>query len=112
MVCVDNTDREIIDTLVGVYGGSVVTKKKREAHHRQCWTWRIYGAFNVKKFLIDIRPYMRSVFKRERADMLIHQYHEVTPRNGHYTAELREAKELFEKTFMDLGKGRGSRAAL
>ena len=110
VIVVDNTDREIIDELVRLHGGSVVRKKKYSAHHRQAWSWRVLGTNNIIAFLEKVYPFMRCAFKRERARMFLEEWREVTPRNGRYTPEQRRGKMAFEKRFMNLGAGRGKRS--
>lgn len=108
VVVVDSTDLEIIEELKRLHGGSVVRKKKYKDHHRQAWSWRMYGATNILAFLRGVLPYMRCTFKRERALMLVEGWSAVTPRNGYYTEELRAAKLVFETQFMG-SLARGSR---
>jgi len=109
-IAVDNTDGEILAELVRLFGGSLVKKKRTKEHHRQCWSWRLYGADKIISFLSSLRPYMRNNFKRERARMIVEEYKAVTPRNGSYTDRLRAQKEAFVDRFMNLGAGRGHRA--
>lgn len=112
-VCVDSTDTEIINEFVRLYGGSVVVKKVADVEkHRQAWSWRLTGAHQVRVFLAAISPFMRCETKRERARMLIEEYSEVTPRNGHYTPELRAKKLEFQDRFMALGSDRGIRRSV
>jgi len=108
LVVVDNTDMELLDELTRMYGGSIVLKKKSQEHHRQAWSWRIYGADNVIRFLQDVLPYMRCPSKVIRGRMLVEEYKKVTVRNGYYTDNLRELKEDFEARFLSVGAGRGS----
>lgn len=110
MVVVDNCDEEILDSLVEIAGGSLVTKKKYQDHHRQAYSWRLYGADNVIGFLREILPYMRCQHKIDRARMLVEEYKVVTHRNGRYNPEARLAKEDFETRFMSTGFDRGSRS--
>lgn len=108
IVVVDNTDMEILNELISLHGGSLVKKKSKEAHHRQAWSWRLYGPDKVIAFLRLIRPYMRCAVKKERADLIIREYKLLTIRNGQYTVEQKEAKFDFERRFMAIGPGRGS----
>ncbi|MET8310761.1 hypothetical protein [Micromonospora sp. NPDC005173] len=108
LISVDNTDVEILNELGRLYGGRVVAKKKAADHHRQAWTWRVYGADNIIALLREIVPYMRCAAKLERAWLLLDEYKRLTPRNGWYTDEARRAKLDFERRFMAVGAGRGS----
>ncbi len=107
---VDNTDREILEELLRLHGGSLVIKRRYKDHHRQAWSWRLYGSNHVRAFLIQTMPYMHNSMKKERARMLVEEWLPVTPRNGYYTPEMRLLKQEFEARFMALGDGRGSRS--
>ena len=108
VIAVDNTDLPIIETLVSLFGGSVVKKKKVIEHHRQCYTWRVHGTDQIISFLETILPYMRVESKRERAQLLINEYRNLTPRNGYYTDKMRADKLDFIGRYYALGTGRGS----
>lgn len=108
-IVVDNTDLEILHELQRLYEGSLVKKAKQQAHHRQCWSWRLYGADNIITFLTDILPYMKCQAKVDRATLLTTEYKQVTHRNGRYSAEARAEKLSFESRFMRTCAGRGSR---
>src|SRR5262245_37472759 len=100
MVCLDSTDWEIIEELQRLHGGTVVAKRKTREHHRQGWSWRVYGTDKIIALLRQIHPYMRCRVKAERARLLIEEYKDLTPRNGYYTPEMRVAKKSFEARFM------------
>ena len=108
IVVVDNTDHEILDELQRLYGGSLVKKRRDKEHHRQCWSWRLYGANIVLAFLKEIVPFMHCKVKRDRAQLLLKSYKALTPRNGCYTDADRKRKDAFEIKFMGTGAGRGS----
>lgn len=109
LVVVDSTDLEILQELARIHGGgNLVKKRSRAEHHRQAWSWRMYGALKVIAFLTEIYPYMRCEAKRARAELLITRYADVTPRNGHYTPELRAAKIALGEELLNIGAGRGS----
>jgi len=107
-VVVDSTDSEILAELQRLYGGSLVSKKKAKEHHRQAWSWRVYGSDKIISLLGDVLPYMRCDSKVRRARMLTTEYKAITPRNGKYTEEMRARKFEFESRFMAIGAGRGS----
>lgn len=108
ILVVDNTDVEILEELQRLYGGSLVMKRRQQENHRQCWSWRVYGATNIAAVLREILPHMRCRAKIDRAKMLTEEWASVTPRNGHYTEGAREAKHAFEERFLAVGVGRGS----
>lgn len=108
IVVVDSTDLEILYEFQRLYGGSLVRKKRYADHHRQAWSWRLYGSVNILKMLAEVEPYMRCAVKRDRARLLVQEWGAITPRNGHYTAEMKERKLEFEFRFRAIGAGRGS----
>jgi hypothetical protein len=108
IVIVDNTDKEILDELTRIYGGHLVKKKKYKEHHRQAWSWRIYGASQTLAVLQEILPYMHCRIKRDRARMLLDSYKALTSRCGKYTPEQIQAKRDFEAAVLTIGAGRGS----
>lgn len=108
VVVVDSTDMEILEELLRLWGGGLVAKRKAREHHRQAWSWRLYGADNIIAMLQWVVPYMRCATKRQRAELLLDRYKAVTPRNGYYTPELLAEREAFDRQFMQIGEGRGS----
>ena len=107
-IVVDSTDPEILEEMVLQFGGSIVKKKTRVEHHRQQWSWRLYGAKRILAFLADIAPYMRCATKLARVRILLDEYPALTIRNGWYTDEQVAAKRDMEDRFMAIGYGRGA----
>lgn len=107
---VDSTDLEILHELINLYGGGLVGKRRTQAHHRQCWSWRLYGAHNVLACLGEIVPYMRCPAKVARARILLDEYPVLTSRCGNYSDTQRAAKYEMENRFMAIGHGRGASA--
>lgn len=108
LVVIDSTDMEILEEVQRLYGGSLVRKPKAREHHRQAWSWRLYGADLILALLREVLPFMHCTSKRGRAQMLVDEYKTVTPRNGYYTPDLRSRRLDFERRFMAVGAGRGS----
>lgn len=105
---VDSTDREILEELVGSFGGRIHEKTVRNERWRRQWSWRMYGTVGILEFLRLVVPYMRCPAKVARARMLLDEYPVLTQRNGHYTPEQRAAKFDMEERFMAIGYGRGA----
>lgn len=105
IVSVDNPDSSIAEELLHLHGGTVLRKSKPSA---DSWSWRLYGANQIRAFLVPMRPYMRCAVKAERARLLIEVYPRVTKRGNTYTVRDRIAKQAFEDAFMRLGDGRRS----
>lgn len=98
VVTVDSTDREVLDWLKMTFGGSIVVKRKQRPHHRQAWTWRVKNRKAVALLALAL-PYLRIDRKRVRALLLVEEHERCTPRNGHYTPELRAAKDDLLRRF-------------
>ena len=107
-VVVDSTDLEILQELLRLFGGRIISKKARDPAHRQQWSWRVFGATNILAFLTQVVPYMRCPSKVARSRLLLDEYPVVTVRNGQYTEEQRAAKLDLEERIMAIGYGRGA----
>lgn len=108
-VVIDSADLEILEYVVSISDGSLVTKKKAKDHHRQCWSWRLTGATKIISLLTQVLPFMRCIDKKMRADMIVNEWSQCTPRNGYYTEEMAAQKISFETRFLTIGSNRGNR---
>lgn len=111
IVVIDNTDLEILNHLISLYGGGLTKKKVYSEKHRQAWSWRIYGSQKVIVFLSAILPYMKCRAKKDRAEVIVNQWPKVNRRNGCYSESQREAKLALEALIMGIGSSRGSGGA-
>ncbi|QAU06539.1 HNH endonuclease [Gordonia phage WilliamBoone] len=109
LVVVDNTDIEILHELKRLHGGGKLTEKRKQApHHRQAWSWRLYGADVIIDFLSRVEPYMHCGSKKARAGIILDEYRPLTPRNGYYTDDMKLAKVALFDRYKSIGSGRGS----
>lgn len=91
VVAIASTDKELLDWLKEKIGGSICIKPPRKETHNVSWDWKI--AHNLAlEFLKDILPYMRIQRKIRRAELLLSEYKNLTPRNGKYSSEMLAAK--------------------
>lgn len=111
-IVIDSCDLEMLEYVQSIAGGAIVPKAKSKEHHNQAFSWRLKGALKINSVLSQVYPYLRCPVKRDRAKMLIQEWHSITPRNGQYTEDLRRLKADFERRFLHLGEGRGSRTML
>jgi hypothetical protein len=95
LVTAESCDKEILDHLLVICGGFIVTKSRLTGGHRAAWSWRIGGPQSVD-LLRQIYPFMRCAAKRARADLLLDEWpaHDVSS---------------FEEKFFAIGVGRGKR---
>ena len=98
IVSVSSTTEEILSFCVDNYGGHISTQKTYKEHHKQAWVWKISNRKAVA-FCELIHPLLLEPSKRNRALHIATHYLNVTPRNGKYSKELREAKLHFEQQF-------------
>ncbi len=98
-VSLSSTTRELVDLLREQYGGTIVSHKTYEDHHKPHWSWRV--RYN-KALLVcaDLLPYLRVPAKVSRVKLLLEEYKALTPRNGKYTDDQRVAKAQFEDRFL------------
>lgn len=95
-VTVATTDRELAEWLKENFGGSISNKKVYESYHRPSFAWSVCNQKALAVILLA-RPYMQIERKQRRADLLLYDYSEYTPRNGKYTPEmLKKKKDLVE----------------
>lgn len=85
VLAVDSTDPELLDWIKETFGGSIKTKKKYAAHHRQAYTWTLTRR-QALGLLEKLLPFLKLHRKRARVELLLECYLAATPRNGKYTA--------------------------
>lgn len=98
VVSVASTTFELLEFLKKHHGGSITNKKTYKEHHTPSGVWALRGAMCIP-FIADILPFLVISEKKRRAEMIINEYNQVTPRNGKYTPEQLLAKQEFEKKF-------------
>jgi hypothetical protein len=100
-VAVASTDLEVLLWLQERFGGSIVTKQPRQPSHSVSYDWRLTDR-RALNFLKLIRPYLVIQRKIRRVDLLLNEYIACTPRNGRYTDEMAERKQVLVETFFTL----------
>ena len=100
-VAVASNDREVLTWLQNRWGGSIVTKQPRKATHSVSFDWRLTDR-RALTFLQSIRPFLVIERKIRRIDLLLNDYLACTPRNGRYTKEMAERKQILVETFFSL----------
>lgn len=98
VVSVSSTTLQILEFLQSRYGGSISRHKTYKKHHKQSWSWKVQNQ-RALSLLNDVFPLLLEPEKSRRAKLTLSSYSEVTPRNGKYTEDMREAKLLFEAEF-------------
>jgi len=89
------------------WGGSICKVSHSENKHKDCYIWSIYSARKVKRFIIDILPYLR--IKRKQALLLLAFCDTGDWRGGGdgyriLSPEIREKRERIKEEMMQLNK--------
>jgi hypothetical protein len=100
-VAVASNDREVLEWLRVLFGGSIVTKQPRLPTHSISYDWRLTDR-RALAFLQLIRPYLVIERKIRRIDLLLEDYIVCTPRNGRYTPEMSKQKQALVERFFSL----------
>lgn len=96
MVSVSSTTLELLEFMKYTFGGHIIALRKTK--HKQAWHWQV--SHDVAISVIEqVYQYLREPEKKRRAQLIITEYKNVTPRNGKYTPELNVAREMFEAEF-------------
>ncbi len=98
VVSVSSSSYKLISFFRTAYGGSVITKKVYADHHSPSWEWRLTHNAALR-FLERVSPFLQHEEKLRRARLILTEYKAVTPRNGKYTVERKQAKTEFERRF-------------
>lgn len=91
-------------TTLGV--GKITRKATTASHHAPGLTYCVANR-QALDVLAQVAPFLRS-YKRDRAELVLREYLAVTPRNGRYSATVREARKRFEAAFASLSVRRAS----
>jgi hypothetical protein len=100
-VSVASTDRELLEWLQARFGGSIVRKRTYKPHHSQSYDWKVTDR-KALRVLKRVRPFLVIERKVKRCDLLLTEYLACTPRNGRYTTEQLERKQLLIERFASL----------
>lgn len=98
-VTISNTEKGLLEYVLKTIGaGKITGKRTSKPHHTPSYTYALYNrqALNI---LEQIHPYLKT-YKAERAALLLRDYLTLTPRNGKYSEQLRQAREEFETTVL------------
>ena len=93
---ISSTEIALLDFVKSATGvGKITTKKISRPHHSPSFAYAVYNrqALNV---LEQIFLFLRS-YKRARAELILDNYLDLTPRNGKYSKDLLARKNEFER---------------
>lgn len=100
-VTISSTERNLLEFAKETLGvGKITRKRVARLHHTPSFTYAVYNR-QALWLLAQIQPYLRG-YKAGRAQLILRDYLQLTPRNGKYTEELQQAKEHFEKVVLNI----------
>jgi hypothetical protein len=98
-VSIANTEHRLLQFVIDQVGlGKITRKKAASDRHTPSFCYAIAGR-QALELLRQIAPYLQS-YKRLRADLALHQYVQLTPRNGKYTPNQLADRREFETKFL------------
>ncbi len=98
---ISSTERcllEFVQTTLGV--GKITNKRSSKSNHAPSFTYSVHNR-QALILLQYIAPYLRT-YKRHRAELILANYLDLTPRNGQYTPIQLERKSAFEAEVMSI----------
>lgn len=102
VLSISNTERPVLDFVLKTVGAGKITRKRTYSEqHSPGLTYAINNR-QALDLLHQIAPYLRT-HKARRAKLVLDRYVELTPRNGKYTAELRQTREHWIRQFLAIG---------
>lgn len=94
-VSISSTERNLLEFVLNATGtGKITTKRTTRRNHSPSFTYAVYNR-QALALLDQVQPHLKS-YKFRRAEIILAEYLEVTPRNGKYTSELSAKKKNFE----------------
>ena len=101
VVSVSSTERCILEWILGtVAAGKITGKRTTSPRHSAGYTYAICNR-QALDLLAQVVCHLHS-YKRKRADLILRQYLELTPRNGRYTADLLRRRSEFETELLGI----------
>lgn len=98
-ISISNTETDLLDFVLCTVGvGKITHKRTTRAHHTPSFTYAVYNR-QALDLLEQIFPWLRG-YKARRAELVLRDYIQLTPRNGKYTPEQRLARVEFENAVL------------
>ncbi len=101
VVSISNTERPLLEYALNTIGAGKITGKRiYQAHHTPNYTYTISNR-QALALLEQILPFLKT-YKVKRAEIIFNDYIRLTPRNGYYTEQLKQEREKFETTVLNI----------
>lgn len=107
VVTISNTEKPLLVWVRATIGvGKITTKAVYSVRHAPAFAYTVANR-QALALLRQVAPFLRT-YKRQRADLVLSRYLELTPRNGRYSLAQRQARQTFEEDFATISvRGRG-----
>jgi hypothetical protein len=101
VVSVSNTDRPLLEYMLNTIGaGKITGKRTAQPHHTYSYNYSMSNRQAIS-LLEQTGPYLKT-YKARRSEMILRDYIRLTPRNGHYTPDMKQARHEFERDFLSI----------
>jgi O-phosphoseryl-tRNA(Cys) synthetase len=101
VVSISNTDRPLLEYVLSTVGaGKITGKRVSQPHHTPSFTYTISNR-QALALLNQTFPYIKT-YKAKRSNIILRDYIRLTPRNGHYSPEIKQARTEFENKVMKI----------
>ena len=89
-VSVANNSLKLLQWIKQRAGGTIVSKKKRKAHHNDLYAWSVRQDRAIR-LLNDVKEFL--IIKRKQAELITSEYKSVTHPAGKYTSQMLKKKQ-------------------
>jgi len=101
VVSIANTEYQLLRFVIEHVGAGKITRKKTTSdRHTPSFCYAITSR-QALALLHQITPFLRS-YKRQRAELALQRYEQLTPRNGKYTLKQLANRQEFERQLLAL----------
>ena len=101
VITISNTDYNLLKQVLKTVGaGKITNKKTYKKWHKPSYAFQIYSR-QALDVLSQITPYLQT-YKKQRAELALNKYIELTPRNGKYNEKIKEDRKKFIDKFFSI----------
>jgi hypothetical protein len=99
-VSIHMTDLDILDTFKNNFGGSILSCKKQQSHHKESWKWLLTSNKSSYLFLKKIEPFLHSrrSERLKEAESIYIEFEKVQHEKYQYVKNLREKVNFLHKS--------------
>ena len=98
-ISISSTEKYLLKYVLDTTGvGKITNKKTSLAKHSASFAYAVYNR-QALRLLHKVAPYLKT-YKKKRADLILNNYLNLTPRNGKYNETLLAKKHCFEANLL------------